>query len=78
MSMSEAPVTPRLVVEAVARRKGVPATHLQPLYESIDPEALETLVEHERTEQSPVTVQFEYAGYRVVVSSHGPLVVEPS
>jgi len=66
------------IVEAVADREGVDPSHLDPpLYQVVDPEALETLVgSGGRPGDHPVTVQFEYAGYRVVVESDGTLEVE--
>ncbi|WP_246981979.1 HalOD1 output domain-containing protein [Halorientalis marina] len=44
--------------------------HLDSLYESIDPDALEALFERSATD-SPVTATFSYSGYRVTVDATG-------
>ena len=62
------------VVEAVAASEGLDATDLHvPLYESIDPDALDALVEssRDRRSRSPLRVQFSYHGYDVTVSTDG-------
>ncbi|ODR83567.1 hypothetical protein BG842_19275 [Haladaptatus sp. W1] len=66
------------IVEAVANREGVPALQLQPpLYEAVDPDALDTLLTTERSvSQSPITIQFEYAGYRIIVDSDDEFRIE--
>lgn len=54
------------VVDAIAAADGVEPTDLEPLYEAVDPEALDDLF---RT--SPGSVTFEFNGYRVTVTSAG-------
>lgn len=49
------------IIEAVAAADGVTETELPPLYETIDPDALNTVV------QDGTTVSFDYAGYRVEI-----------
>jgi len=58
------PATTEDIVRAVAEREGVTETDLTPLYHTIDPEALDSMVTH-----TDVTVQisFEYEGYAVTV-----------
>ncbi|WP_435102078.1 HalOD1 output domain-containing protein [Halarchaeum sp. P4] len=57
----------RAVVRAVAEREGVPVEELsQPLYEVVDPEALDALFRANTGRAS-----FEYAGYRVTVTHDG-------
>ncbi|NKE37961.1 hypothetical protein GWG54_19605 [Natronococcus sp. JC468] len=51
------------IVLGVAGLKELDPTTMPPLYERIDPEALDSLF-HDR---SPGTVTFEYAGYEVTV-----------
>ena len=61
------------VVDAVATRAGVdPASLSPPLYDAIDPDALDALVESDpKGRQSPPTVRFHYAGYAVTVDGDG-------
>lgn len=61
------------VVEAVADREGVDPTELEvPLYEVVEPEALDDLASGTaQTDENPVTVEFTYYGYDVEVSSEG-------
>ena len=62
------------VVEAVAAREGVDPKDLpSPLYESVNPDALDALFRG-----SPGQVTFEYLGYRVVVGSSGEVDLEPT
>lgn len=65
------PVTQR-IVEAVARSKGVDSTELPPLYEAIDPDALNALVTSHSAEQGgrKISVQFTYTGREVIVRSN--------
>lgn len=69
-SMGE-PVAER-IVQAVADSTDDDALELPPLYDTIDPEALDALV----TRISDGEVSFNYAGQRVTVQSDGTVVVE--
>lgn len=60
------------VVEAVADHAGVCPTDLPPLYEAVDPGALEALL----SRPGPIRVRFSYAGYRVTVLVDGDRTVE--
>jgi hypothetical protein len=63
------------VVEAVSDREGVdPAELDRPLYEVIDPDGLDRLMEGGPGE-TPVYVTFRYYGYHVTVSSAGDVTV---
>lgn len=58
------------VVDAVARREKVEPVDLEPpLYEAVDPDALDALFEDNHT--TPGTISFMYKGYRVEVDSAG-------
>lgn len=62
------------VVEKVASSEGIEPTQLEvPLYDSIDPDALNSLVEFSdsRPGTDPLRVEFTYCGYDVVVSADG-------
>lgn len=65
------------VVEAVAAREGVETTALDvPLYEAVDPDALDALVRSSAVGRSALTVHFSYYGYSVTVSSDGSVELE--
>lgn len=56
------------ILEEVASREGVDPLDLdEPLYASVDPDALESLL----ASGSDVTVRFSYAGYDVTASGDG-------
>lgn len=60
------------IVKAVARSAGVDPTELSPLYETVDPDALDALVTSlaDGTGQEHFSVQFTYAGREVVVRAN--------
>ncbi len=60
------------VIDAVADKKGVDATDLPPLDQSIDPDALERLFDRDNASGM---VSFEYAGTTVRVFDNGVVVV---
>lgn len=53
---------------------------LTPLYEVIDPEALESMVTSQRTDrqEGDIVVSFVYHGFRVTVKSYGIIRIEPT
>jgi hypothetical protein len=57
------------IVDVVASVENVPARMLEPLYDTIDPDALDALVAGE----NPVEISFEYEGHTVVVHGDGRL-----
>jgi hypothetical protein len=56
------------VLEELARREGVEKRELPPLYDAIDPGALDRLFRG-----TTGSITFEYLGYRVTVTSGGTL-----
>lgn len=67
------------VIETVARAEGVDPTSIeQPLYEVIDPDALDDLaaVRHGDRTASPIRIHFTYYGYEVQVRSDGEVFLE--
>ena len=61
------------VLAAVARQTGVDVADLEaPLYEAIDPDALDRLLRH----GADVTVTFEYNGHRVSIDGDGAVAVD--
>lgn len=65
------------VVSAVAQAEGADPVALPPLYDAIDPEALNDLF-MSRVDTAVATVEFEYAGYNVVISGEGMVAVHPA
>lgn len=60
------------VVEVVSDAKGVDPDELSPLYNVIDPDALNTLFDPRTTShQAAAQVEFSYEGYTVIVTSDG-------
>jgi hypothetical protein len=57
------------VVQTVAKTTNTDALELPPLYDAIDPDALDTLV----GAMSDGTVSFIYAGHEVTVASDGTI-----
>ena len=60
------------VVYAVANANGVDPTDLAPLYETVDPEALDALF----ADGSAGAIKFTYEGHDVVVRGDGPATVD--
>jgi len=64
---SQAETVSEAVLVAVAAREGVPEAELDPpLYEAIDPEALDAVFR-----DTSGRISFEYCGYRVTVDVDG-------
>lgn len=59
------------VVEHVAARESVDHTELVPLFDVIDPDALDNLVESSRRNGSAIQITFSYNGYDVTVTNEG-------
>ena len=65
------------VVTAVADAKGVDPLDLDPLYDSIDPDALDSLFGHAGAGVSIRKLSFEMADCEVLVRGSGEVVVTP-
>jgi len=70
----------RAVIETVAAHQGVEPTDLEvPLFEAIDPDALDELLGADGREYAPpIEVEFTYDGYHVTVGSDGSIDVTPA
>lgn len=68
------------VVEMVAIARDRVPSALEPLYEAVDPEALDLLLRRDGDpgNVAEATVSFTYAGYDVTVGSDGELTVTPA
>lgn len=67
------------VVDAVADLEGVSPTSLDPLYDTIDPDALDSIVRSAVSRPSPgeVAVTVRYEGYAVTVHGYGVVEIAP-
>lgn len=61
------------ILAAFAERTGVDMTRATPLFETLDPDALDTLMKHSTADatSAEVSVQFPFEGYVVQLSSDG-------
>lgn len=59
------------VIEAVAEAENADATDLSPVYDAIDPDALDALF----TGRCPGEVAFDYEGYTVIVREEAEVTV---
>lgn len=67
-----------LIHAAIAARVGSDASECPPLYDVIDPDALDTLfAPHHRTTERHGKVIFEYCGYQVTVNADRTIELEP-
>lgn len=57
------------IVKAIATVKGVSPMEVPPLYDSVDPDAVESLFEHSDSHR----IQFRHAGFDVVVTASGEI-----
>lgn len=67
------------VVRTVATASDREPTSLEPLYETVDPDALDALLGSSeiRSTGGDITVSFVFAGHGVIVEGDGTLVVGP-
>lgn len=65
------------VVLAVARASGTDPMELPPLYDHVDPDALDALVAHntERSAQTNLAITFLFTGYEVTIRADGEIIV---
>lgn len=62
--------TATVLIDAVAQLRDVSATELEPLYDTIDPEALDSLCRDVETE-TDLQISFQYEEYAVTVFGSG-------
>lgn len=60
------------VVQTVANRSTTGALDLPPLFDTLDPDALDTLIQ----EMDEGEVSFDYAGYNITVNTQGVVEVD--
>ncbi|WP_458204795.1 HalOD1 output domain-containing protein [Haladaptatus sp. NG-SE-30] len=63
------------VIETISEVSGTDPTEIPPLYESIDPDALDDLFDRSSPESVPIRVRFQHDGYEVVVEREGTVTV---
>lgn len=64
------------VVQRVAAVTDQEVTQLPPLYDAIEPEALDSLIKSDATNSSALEIRFTYAGQRVIIDGRGAVSVE--
>lgn len=64
------------IIQQVAEQKGISAAELPPLYEALDPDALDELVTA-APRDTELAVQFQYEGYTVTVTDRGNIDISP-
>ena len=75
---SEDETVSETVIAAVADAKGVSPLDLDPLYDSIDPDALDQLFDHAGGGSSITRLSFEMADCEVHVRANGEVTVTPA
>lgn len=67
------------VIETIAVAADREPMAIDPLYETLDPDALDRLIRSSETQSNDegTTVQFVFAGYDVTVQSNGTVAVRP-
>lgn len=61
------------ILRGLATLEGVPESDLTPLYEYVEPTALNSLLQHAQRDGRYVGVEFTIGTYTVVVNSNGPI-----
>ncbi len=65
------------VIEALAKASGTSPEKMKPLYESINPDALDELFDRQHM-HTPERVEFRHQGYEVVIESDGRIEISES
>lgn len=60
------------VIETLAEERDTAQKELPPLFEAVDPEALDRLF----LDRDPGTVSFSYSGYEITITEAGEIVIE--
>ncbi|WP_254838753.1 HalOD1 output domain-containing protein [Natronomonas marina] len=66
------------VVETVASAADADATDIEPLYGTLDPDALDSLIAGSTDDRSDITVSFTFAGELVTLHGTGEVVARPA
>lgn len=60
-----------MVVERIAKHEDADPTELSPLFDAIDPDALDAIIDSAERRNTPLDIEFSYHGYAVTVTSDG-------
>ena len=66
------------ILRAVSKKENIEFETVEPLYQHIEPEALNWLLTHSRSRNKPLTVKFTFNGFRVTISQEGTICVSDS
>ncbi|RQH00868.1 HalOD1 output domain-containing protein [Natrarchaeobius oligotrophus] len=70
--------TAQAVIRGVSAVQGTPKCDLDPLYNSIEPEALNELTRHSQRTTGETSVEFTYEGFTVEVQDEGSVQITDS
>jgi len=64
------------IVQRIATATGKEVTRLPPLYQRIDPDALDAVVNSVDAGPSPLSIRFTYAGHQITITGSGSVSIE--
>ncbi|AEH37155.1 HalOD1 output domain-containing protein [Halopiger xanaduensis] len=70
--------TSAIVIQTITELTGQEPDELEPLWDSVDPEALDSFVARAEETETPCRLAFEYQGYTVKIDADGELRIAPS
>jgi len=65
------------VVAAIATVTDADPTEMRPLYDSVDPDALDTVLEASSGQQRPISVTIDVGEYEIEISNDGIVDIDP-
>lgn len=63
------------VIERIAQHEDVDPAELTPLFDAIDPDALDAMIDGAERRNTPLDIVFSYHGHHVTVTSDGAVQV---
>ena len=64
------------IITTLSDELGIDPLEMQPLYEAVDPDALDALFSSASNRGTNVTITFEYCGHAVTVTSEGTVTIQ--
>ena len=68
------PVT-SAILRAVSKKENIEFETVEPLYQHIEPEALNALLTHSRSRNKPLTIKFTFNSCQVIISQDGKICI---
>lgn len=69
--------TSSIVTQGIATLTGQELDELEPLWDSVEPEALDSFVDHAQETATPCRLAFQHQGYTVEIVTDGELRITP-